>query len=143
MDQTAPHAMKCEVVQMLARLAETRAAHKHGADPEFTVDEMIERDTGRRDVVAGVGSGELDPAPFPLGVEHAAEKRFDSLNFDQGAFAPAEARFFRVQPGPGEIPIALEPASRNARTSAIDRIGADASAATWMETTVPFHMRRS
>jgi hypothetical protein len=57
--------MKCEVVQMLARLAETRAAHEHGADPEFTVDEMIERDTGRRDVVAGVGSGELDPAPFP------------------------------------------------------------------------------
>jgi hypothetical protein len=73
---------------------------------------MIERDTGRRDVAAGVGSGELDPAPFPLGVEHAAEKRFDGPNFDQGDFAPAEARFFRVEPGPGEIPIALEPASR-------------------------------
>ncbi len=103
---------------MFARLAETRAAHKHGAAPEFTVDEMIERDTGRRDVAAGVGSGELDPAPFPLGVEHAAEKLFDGLNLDQRDFAPAVARLFRVEPGPGKIPIALEPASRENRRSA-------------------------
>jgi hypothetical protein len=41
-----------EVVQVFARLAETCAAHEHGADPEFTVDEMIERDTGRHDVAA-------------------------------------------------------------------------------------------
>ena len=91
---------------MLARLAETRAAHEHRADPEFTVDEMIERDTGRRDVAAGVGSGELDPKPFPLGVPHAAQERLDGLHLDQRDFAPAVARLFRVEPGPGEIPIA-------------------------------------
>src|SRR5580704_6259307 len=112
MDQPTHHTMQCEVIQMLARLAETRAAHEHGADPEFTVDEMIEWDTGRRDIAAGVGGDELDPEPFPLSVEHAAEKRFDGLNLDQRDFAPAVARFFRVEPGSGEIPIALEPASR-------------------------------
>jgi len=97
---------------MLARLAEARAAHEHRADPEFTVDEMIERDTGRRDVAAGVGSGDLDPKPFPLGVPHAAQERLDGFHLDQRDFAPALARLFRVEPGPGEIPIALEPASR-------------------------------
>src|SRR5580692_7217640 len=97
---------------MLARLAETRAAHEHGANPEITIDEVIERDTGGRDVAAGVRSGELDPGPFPLGIEHAAGKRPHGLNLDQGDFAPAVARLFRVEPGAGEIPIALEPASR-------------------------------
>ena len=29
---------------MLARLAQTRAAHEHGSDPEFTIDQMIGRD---------------------------------------------------------------------------------------------------
>jgi hypothetical protein len=38
MDQAAHYAMLRELVQMLARLAETRVAHEHGADPEFTVD---------------------------------------------------------------------------------------------------------
>src|SRR5215469_7879726 len=60
MDQAAHHARSCEVVQMLARLAETRAAHEHGSDPEFTIDQMIERDTGGHDVAARVGSSELD-----------------------------------------------------------------------------------
>src|SRR5580693_6858352 len=101
MDQTAHHAMYCEVVQMLARLAETRAAHEHRADPEFTVDEMVERDTGRRDVAAGVGSGELDPTPFSLGVQYPAEERLDGLLLDQRDFAPAVARLFRVEPGTG------------------------------------------
>ena len=75
---------------MLARLAETRAAHEHGAKPEFTVDEMIEGDTGRCDVAAGTRSGEFDPEPFPLSIVHAAEKRLDSLNLDQrtGVYAP-------------------------------------------------------
>ena len=76
-----------EFVQVLARLAETRAAHEHGADPEFAVDEMIERDT-RRDVAAGVRSGELDSGTFPLGIEHAVEKRLNGLNLDQRDFAP-------------------------------------------------------
>jgi hypothetical protein len=65
MDQGAHHAVLREVVQMLARLAETRAAHEHGADPKFTVDEMIERDTGRRDVAAGVASASLIPNRSP------------------------------------------------------------------------------
>src|SRR6267378_7509230 len=101
-----------EVVQMFARLAQTCAAHEYGADPKFMVDKMIERDTRRRDVAAGVGGGELDSEPFPLGVEHAAEERLHGLNLDQRDFAPAVARLFRVEPCPGEIPIALEPASR-------------------------------
>ena len=65
MDQAAHHARSCEVVQMLARLAETRAAHEQGSDPEFTIDQMIERDTGGRDVAARVGSSELIPKRSP------------------------------------------------------------------------------
>src|SRR5215472_3139750 len=112
MDQTAQNAVLREVFQMLARLAETRAAHEHGADPEFAVDEMIERDTGRRDVAASVGRGDLDPEAFPLGVEDAIEERLDGLYLDQGDFAPTIAGLFRVEPSPCEIPIAFEPASR-------------------------------
>ena len=55
---------------MLARPTETRAPHEHGADPG-PVDEMIERDTGRRDVAARFGSGKLDPETLSLGVEKA------------------------------------------------------------------------
>jgi hypothetical protein len=58
---------------MFARLAQTCAAHEHGADPKFMVDEMIERDTGRRDVAAAVRDGELDSEPLPRGVEYATE----------------------------------------------------------------------
>ena len=36
----------------------------------------------------------------------------DGLNLNQRGFAPAIARLLRIEPGPGEIPIALEPASR-------------------------------
>src|SRR5262249_3449271 len=112
MDQAAHHAMSCEVVQMLARLAETRAAHEHGAHAAVTVDEMIEGDAGRCDVAVRVGSGELDPEAFPLGVEDTGEKRLDGLNLDQRDFASTIAGLFRVEPGPCKIPIAFEPASR-------------------------------
>ena len=44
MDQTAHNATLREVFQMLARPSETRAAHEHGPDSKFTVDEMIESD---------------------------------------------------------------------------------------------------
>jgi hypothetical protein len=73
--QTAHDAMLREFLQILARLAKARAAHEHRTNAKFTVDEMIERDTGRRDVAASVSSGELYPGPFPLGVEHTAEDR--------------------------------------------------------------------
>jgi hypothetical protein len=63
-----------EAIQVLAWLTETRATQERGAHPEFTVDQMIERDAGSRDVAAGLRSGDLDPEPFPLSVEHAAQK---------------------------------------------------------------------
>jgi len=84
---------------MLTWFAETRAPHEHGADAEFTVDEVIERDTGRRDVAAGVGSGKLDPAPFSLGVEHAAKnasvvrETADACACDTSRSEAEEARF--------------------------------------------------
>ena len=97
MDQATHHAALGEVIQVLARLTETRATQERGADPEFTVDEMIERDAGSRDVAAGLRSGELDPEPFALSVEHAAQKRV--------------ARLFRVKPSSREVPIAFKSAS--------------------------------
>jgi hypothetical protein len=45
MDQTAHDAMLREFLQILARLAKTRAAHEHRTDTKFTVDEMIQWDT--------------------------------------------------------------------------------------------------
>ena len=121
MNQTVHNAMLREILQMLTRLAETRAPHEHGADPEFTVDEMIEWDTGRRDVAARVGGGELDTEAFALGVVDAAEKRLDGLNLYQGDFPPTVAGLFRVEPGPGEIAIALQAAPRE-RPHFLDRL---------------------
>src|SRR5258708_39340160 len=80
MDQTVHHATLREVLQMLARLAETRAAHEHRADQKITVNEMIERNTRRHDIAAGVGSGELDSETLARGVDHAAEERLDGLD---------------------------------------------------------------
>jgi hypothetical protein len=65
MDQTAHNATLREVVQVLTRLAEARAAHKHGADLKFTVDEMIERHTGCHDVAAGFSASSLIPSRSP------------------------------------------------------------------------------
>src|ERR1700730_1019459 len=112
MDETGHHATLREIVQMLARLAETRAPHEHRADPKFTADEMIERDTGRRDVAAGIRRGGPDTELPPRGVGHAGEERLDGFDLDQRDFAPAMARRLRPEPGAGEIPIALKPASR-------------------------------
>ena len=53
MDQATQHARLCELFQMLAWLAQASAAHEHGANLKFTVDEMIERDTTRYYVAAG------------------------------------------------------------------------------------------
>src|SRR5258706_12331288 len=73
---------------------------------------MLGGDT-RLQVVAGVPrGGQLIPKPSPRGFEPPAKKRLNRLNLDQLAFAPAVARLFRVEPGAGEIPITLEPASR-------------------------------
>src|SRR5262249_33635862 len=69
------------------------------------------RNPGRRDVTAAVGGGELDPEAFSRGVEHAAEERLDGLDLDERDLAPTMARRLRVEPGPREIPIALEAAS--------------------------------
>src|SRR5215469_6611120 len=121
MNQTVHNAMLRENLQMLARLAETRAPHEHGSDPEFTVDEMIEWNIGRRDVAARVGGGELDTEAFPLGVVDASEKRLDGLSLYQGDFAPTVAGLFRVEPGPGEIAIALQSAPRE-RPHFLDRL---------------------
>jgi hypothetical protein len=44
MDQTAHNAVLRDVLQMLARLAKTRAAHEHRADAKFVVDKMIQWD---------------------------------------------------------------------------------------------------
>jgi hypothetical protein len=41
MNQAAYNAVLREILQMLARLAETRAAHQHSADVKFAIDEMI------------------------------------------------------------------------------------------------------
>ena len=80
MNQTAQDAMMREVLQMLARLAETRATHQHGADMKFAIDEMIQRNTGCRNVAASFGGGELDTQPFAVGVEHSARECLDALN---------------------------------------------------------------
>ena len=111
MDQPAHHATPRKVFQMLAWLTETRAVHEHGSDQKFTVDEMIERNPGRRDVTAAVPGGELDPEAFSRGVEHPGEERLDGLDLDKRDLAPTMARRLRVEPDPGEISIALEAAS--------------------------------
>ena len=64
MDQATQHARLCELLQMLAWLAKTSAAHEYGADLKFTVDEMIERNTARHYVAAGFLGSELDPEPL-------------------------------------------------------------------------------
>lgn len=111
MEQTAHDATLREVVQMLARFAETCAAHENRADSKFAVNKMIERDTARRDVAAGIRSGEFDPEPLPRSIDYAAEERLDGLDLDQRDVALAMARRLGIEPGPGEIPIALQPAS--------------------------------
>jgi hypothetical protein len=91
MDQTTHNTALCEVLQMLARLAETRATHEYRPDSKFTIDKMIERDTRCCDVSAGFCSGEPDPGPLPRGVDYTVEKCLNSLDFDQRDFASAVA----------------------------------------------------
>jgi len=136
MDQTAHDAMVREFLQILARLAETRAAHEHRTDAKFMVDEMIQWDTRGRNVAAGVRGRELDSEPPPGSVKHAVEERLDGFYLDQRDFAPSMARCLRIVARPSEMPVA------SARTSAIDCIVAAASRAMWIETTVPSHMER-
>jgi hypothetical protein len=75
MDQPAHHSLLGEALEVLARLAETRADHEDGPYPELAVHEVVERNAGGRDVPSGLGRRELDAEAVALGVLDAVEER--------------------------------------------------------------------
>src|SRR5262245_55446983 len=100
-----------QLLEVLARLAETRAAHAHAADQEHAVDEVIERDARRCDVATSLGRGELDPQPLAGGVDDAVLERLDRLHLDQRDLTAAGAGPRGVMAGAERVTVTFEASS--------------------------------
>src|SRR2546422_7230040 len=89
-----------------------RRVHAHRADLERAVHEVIERNTGGRDVAPGLGRRELDTQALTGGVDNAVLERLDRLHLDQCDLAAAGARTRRVVAGAERVAVTVEPAAR-------------------------------
>src|SRR5438309_1425095 len=99
MDERRHDAVAREAVQVLARLAEPRAAQPHLADAEHAVHQVVERYTARRHVATCLGRRDLDAE---------VAERVDRLGLDQRDLASALRRLGRVMTAAGGIAITLE-----------------------------------
>jgi hypothetical protein len=82
MHQTTHDSRLSKIIQMLARLTQTRAAHEHGADPKFTLREVVEWDAAGHDVTASVSGGKFDTEWLSVGIDHTVEERLYRLHLN-------------------------------------------------------------
>src|ERR1700690_2363655 len=98
---------------MLARFRETRAAQENRADPEFTIKEMTEWNSGGHHVGAGIPSLDANSRLVSCRVDPATEERFESLYLNECDLVAPNDRLRRKKPCSREIPISFEAAPRN------------------------------
>jgi hypothetical protein len=113
MGERTPYPRFREFFQMLARFRKTRAAQENRADPEFTINEVTEWNSGGHHVAAGIRRLDPNSRLVSCRVEPATEERLDCLYLDQCDVVSPRDRLGGKKSGPGEIPITFEAAPRN------------------------------
>jgi hypothetical protein len=104
MNQAALDALAGQLFKVLARLAQADSAQHDGADAEFALHKVVERDAAREQVAARLGRLQFDLV--------FAGQPFERFHFDEGDFA-VRAVLGGVGPFLQEIAIADQAATRD------------------------------